>query len=71
MTTLLTVDRGTGTRRRRGREELCRCGHPRARHQLWLAVCGTRVRFVPGGGTCSCSRCDCERFRPVLRLRRS
>jgi hypothetical protein len=54
---------------RRAREERCRCGHPRSRHQLWLAVRGPWVRFVHGGGTCSCGRCRCERFRPVVRLR--
>lgn len=62
--------RTTGGDRRRAREERCRCGHPRSRHQLWLAVRGARVRFVPGGGTCACGRCRCERFRTAVRLRR-
>jgi hypothetical protein len=68
--TQLMIRRGAGAGRRRCREELCRCGHPRSRHQLWLAVRGTRVRFIRGGGTCSCGRCRCERFRPTVCLRR-
>jgi hypothetical protein len=48
------------------REEKCLCGHRRGQHGLWLEVRAGLVAIEPGGGTCQCGACLCERFRSAV-----
>ena len=48
-------------------QEKCLCGHGRAEHALWLEAAAGLVAVEPGGGTCQCGACQCERFRSAVR----
>jgi hypothetical protein len=60
----LTGPHATAWRRRE--QEKCLCGHGRGEHGLWLDIGAGLVAVEPGGGTCQCGACQCERFRSAV-----